>query len=197
MVTSWVGTSADLPFSDCWFCIKHSSLRSGCNSDNTVGSTDGRPVVPEWRLSPPGSRDESPPGATGSGYCDVQTRRQSSLVSGGSWAARWRVRGCGPSWRKPKSGCASGVRSADPAACRIWVLRISQAALVPLPITLQTKKSIPLESKLRKYVFDVTSVGQRLSPWPCNSVKVDLLHNLVAYRKYWGWVLSFLISLDI
>ena len=24
----------------------------------------------------------------------------------------------------------------------------------------------------RKYVFDVTSVGQLSSPWPCNSVKV-------------------------
>ena len=25
----------------------------------------------------------------------------------------------------------------------------------------------------RKYVFDVTSVGQRSSPWTCNSVKVE------------------------
>ena len=28
----------------------------------------------------------------------------------------------------------------------------------------------------RKYVFYVTSVGQRSSPWPCNSVKVELNH---------------------
>ena len=26
----------------------------------------------------------------------------------------------------------------------------------------------------RKYVFDVTSVGQRSSPWTCNSVKVEM-----------------------
>ena len=25
----------------------------------------------------------------------------------------------------------------------------------------------------RQYVYDVTSTGQRLSPWPCNSVKVE------------------------
>ena len=30
----------------------------------------------------------------------------------------------------------------------------------------------------RKYVFDVTSVGQRSSPWTCNSVKVDIKFHL-------------------
>ena len=30
----------------------------------------------------------------------------------------------------------------------------------------------------RKYVFDVTSVGQRSSPWQCNSVKVEVKFHL-------------------
>ena len=30
----------------------------------------------------------------------------------------------------------------------------------------------------RKYVFDVTSVGQRSSPWTCNSVKVEIKFHL-------------------
>ena len=30
----------------------------------------------------------------------------------------------------------------------------------------------------RKYIFDVTSIGQRSSPWPCNSVKVEIKFHL-------------------
>ena len=29
-----------------------------------------------------------------------------------------------------------------------------------------------------KFVFDITSIGQRLSPWPCNSVEVEMKFHL-------------------
>ena len=42
-------------------------------------------------------------------------------------------------------------------------------------------ESLPLVSvqqTTRKYVFDVTSIGQRSSPWTCNSVKVEMKFHL-------------------
>ena len=47
-------------------------------------------------------------------------------------------------------------------------------------LTVSTCKQNPVQisASPRKYVFDVTSVGHRSSPWTCNSVKVRIKFNL-------------------
>ena len=37
-----------------------------------------------------------------------------------------------------------------------------------------TRQCSEIRQTPRKYVFDVTSVGQRSSPWTCNSVKIEI-----------------------
>ena len=58
--------------------------------------------------------------------------------------------------------------------CRLVLLNVLKNRAFRRPLALNGE----VVRTPRKYVFDVTSIGQRLSPWPCNSVKFQMKFHL-------------------